>query len=346
MINLVMAKIILFIIGMGLALIKRRVGKEMLSIKYLGGINMVQRLISANPSEIRKMTKDELFQSIKASEGRVVLSENVVSHPSVLGDVTCAEMSRAYGADMILLNVFDVNNPFVVAAYEGQYSAETCEPNDDVVNRLKDLVGLPIGMNVEPVDETLGLESTRVDIAPGRKASPETFKKASSLGLDFILLTGNPGTGVTNDLIAKNVAVAKEHFDGIIIAGKMHSSGVDEPVVSIKSAEQFLDAGADIVLVPAVGTVWGITEKEVKEVIDLVHSHGKLVMSAIGTSQESAQPEVIQNIGILNKTLGVDIQHIGDANMGLVGIENIKELSDAIRGKRHTVSRMARSINR
>ena len=126
----------------------------------------------------------------------------------------------------------------------------------------------------------------------------------------------------------------------------MHSSGVDEPVVSIKSAEQFLDAGADIVLVPAVGTVWGITEKEVKEVIDLVHSHGKLVMSAIGTSQESAQPEVIQNIGILNKTLGVDIQHIGDANMGLVGIENIKELSDAIRGKRHTVSRMARSINR
>ena len=247
---------------------------------------------------------------------------------------------------MILLNVFDVNNPFVVAAYEGQYSAETCEPNDDVVNRLKDLVGLPIGMNVEPVDETLGLESTRVDIAPGRKASPETFKKASSLGLDFILLTGNPGTGVTNDLIAKNVAVAKEHFDGIIIAGKMHSSGVDEPVVSIKSAEQFLDAGADIVLVPAVGTVWGITEKEVKEVIDLVHSHGKLVMNAIGTSQESAQPEVIQNIGILNKTLGVDIQHIGDANMGLVGIENIKELSDAIRGKRHTVSRMARSINR
>ena len=56
-------------------------------------------------------------------------------------------------------------------------------------------------------------------------------------------------------------------------------------------------------------------------------------MSAIGTSQESAQPEVIQAIGIRNKILGVDIQHIGDANMGLVGIENIKELSDAIRGK-------------
>ena len=62
---------------------------------------------------------------------------------------------------------------------------------------------------------------------------------------------------MTNDLIAKNVALAKKHFDGIIIAGKMHSSGVDEPVVSLKSAEQFIEAGADIVLVPAVGTGLG-----------------------------------------------------------------------------------------
>ena len=50
--------------------------------------------------------KEELFQSIKASEGRVILSENVVVHPSVAGDITCAEMSKAYGADM--MNVFDV----------------------------------------------------------------------------------------------------------------------------------------------------------------------------------------------------------------------------------------------
>lgn len=61
----------------------------------------------------------------------------------------------------------------------------------------------------------------------------------------------------------------------------MHSSGVDEPVVSLKSAEQFIEAGADIVLVPAVGTVWGIDDQQVKEVVDFAHSKGKLVMSAI-----------------------------------------------------------------
>ena len=52
----------------------------------------------------------------------------------------------------------------------------------------------------------------------------------------------------------------------------MHSSGVDEPVVSLKSAEQFIEAGADIVLVPAVGTVWGIDDQQVKEVVDFAHS--------------------------------------------------------------------------
>lgn len=307
---------------------------------------MVKRLISATSSEVKKMNKEELFQSIKASEGRVILSENVVVHPSVAGDITAAELSKAYGADMILLNAFDVNNPIIVAAYENQYSAETCIPNDLVVERIKDLVGLPVGMNIEPVDNDLELETTRIEISPGRQASAETFKKANKLGLDFILLTGNPGTGVTNDLIAKNIALAKEHYDGLIIAGKMHSSGVDEPVVSIESAEKFINAGADIILVPAVGTVWGVDDSMVKEVVELAHSRGRLVMSAIGTSQESAQPEVIQEIGIRNKILGVDIQHIGDANMGLTGIENIKELSDAIRGKRHTVSRIARSIIR
>ena len=49
--------------------------------------------------------------------------------------------------------------------------------NDEVVHRLKELVGLPIGMNVEPVDENLDLASTRVSIEPGRKASAATFKK-------------------------------------------------------------------------------------------------------------------------------------------------------------------------
>ena len=54
------------------------------------------------------MNAQELKQSIKASEGRVILSENVAPRESFIGDITNAEIARAFGADMILLNCLDV----------------------------------------------------------------------------------------------------------------------------------------------------------------------------------------------------------------------------------------------
>ncbi|VLS73300.1 PEP phosphonomutase-like protein [Streptococcus pneumoniae] len=65
----------------------------------------MKRLISANPSEILQMNAEELKQSILASEGRVVLSENVVTRETFVGDITNSEIARAFGADMILLSL-------------------------------------------------------------------------------------------------------------------------------------------------------------------------------------------------------------------------------------------------
>ena len=47
----------------------------------------------------------------------------------------------------------------------------------------------------------------------------------------------------------------------------MHGSGVDEPVVNLEAITNFVEAGADIILVPAVGTVWGVSEEEVREAV-------------------------------------------------------------------------------
>jgi hypothetical protein len=47
------------------------------------------------------------------------------------------------------------------------------------------------------------------------------------------------------------------------------------------------------------------------------------------------------------KMAGTDIHHIGDSGCTGIAIpENIMEYSIAIRGKRHTYIRMARSLNR
>ena len=298
----------------------------------------MKRLISANPSEILNMTAQELKQSIQASEGRVVLSENVVIRETFVGDITNAEIAKAFGADMILLNCLDVFRPEIFGL--------DCK-KEQIVHELHRLVGAPIGVNLEPVDlEADMLEEVQV-IAAGRQASQTSFEQIEKLGFDFVCLTGNPGTGVSNKEIIDAVKLAKQHFSGLIIAGKMHGAGVSEPVADIQIAEQLLEAGADVILVPAVGTVPAFSDEEMRAVVDLVHSKKGLVLSAIGTSQETSDVDTIKQIALRNKICGVDIQHIGDAGYGgLAVVDNIYALSNAIRGLRHTVSRLARSVNR
>ncbi|MGP6139295.1 MULTISPECIES: DUF7916 family protein [unclassified Jeotgalibaca] len=299
---------------------------------------MVKRLISANTSEIMAMSTEELKQSIWASDGRVIVSENIVTRETFIGDVTNAEIAKAFGADMILLNGLDVLEPFVFALdLEG----------GTVVEKLHHLVGCPIGVNLEPIDLDADMTEEALKIETGRQATAEAFKKIETDGYDFVCLTGNPATGVSNSQIIAAIKLAKAHFSGIVIAGKMHSSGVNEPVVTLVDVQKFLAAGADIILAPAVGTVPGFDEADMKAIVKEVHKQGGLVLSAMGTSQESSDEATVREIAIRNKICGVDMHHIGDSGYGgLAPVENIFALSKAIRGQRHAVSRMARSINR
>lgn len=298
---------------------------------------MVKRFISSNASEILSMTAPELKQSIKASEGRVILSENVAFKESYIGDVTNAEIARSFGADLILLNGIDIFQPFVAGL----------DAKEDFVQELHRLVGRPIGINLEPVDSQAQMAGERLIINEGRQASLATIQRAEELGVDFICLTGNPGTGVTNQAIIDTIRVVKENFSGLLIAGKMHASGVDEPVADLEAIAQFIEAGVDIVLAPAVGSVPGFDEQDLKQIVRLAHQKGALVMSAIGTSQESADEDIVKEMAIRNKICGVDIQHIGDSGYGcLAPVENIFAMSKALRGQRHTISMISRSINR
>ena len=79
---------------------------------------MSKRLLNCFASDFKKMTKEELINAIKASEGRTVLSENVADRRTVTGDVTNSELARAFGADLILLNGLDVYNPDIAALPE------------------------------------------------------------------------------------------------------------------------------------------------------------------------------------------------------------------------------------
>ena len=297
----------------------------------------MKRLISCSASDFAAMTPQELKTAIFASAGRSVMSETIVAFEPLMRELTNAEVVSAFGADMILLNFYDTLHP----AIRGLPGTP-----ENPIAALKRLVGRPVGINLEPVGTGKALESISA-LPRGRRASKETFEAAQQQGADYICLTGNPGTGVTNDAIEEAVRLCRSHFSGLIIAGKMHGAGIDEAVFDPEAFIRFIKAGADIILIPAPGTVPGVTEQDASAAVRVIHQNGALALSAIGTSQESADAATIREIALSCKRAGVDIQHIGDsAACGMADPENILTLSIAIRGKRHTVFRMASSVLR
>lgn len=300
----------------------------------------MKRLISSSASEIAQMDADQLKQAIFASEGRTIVAETVVTTAPLIQGLSNPEVMASFGADIIILNELDVFNPEIPGL-------ELHSGSSEIIRELKRLVGRPIGINLEPVDEDQELMEDKVHLNPGRLVSKASLEAADQLGVDMILLTGNPATGVTMPAIQKAVKVAKTHYSGLVLAGKMHGAGLAESIVNETALLDFINDGADGVLILAVNTVPGVNELENQAVTKKIHEQGGLVLSTIGTSQESAQASVIEAIGLSNKRVGVDMHHIGDGSYGrMPDPENIVALSLAVRGKRHTYFRMVQSINR
>ena len=120
-----------------------------------------------------------------------------------------------------------------------------------------------------------------------------------------------------------------------------------EQIMTKEDVRRFREAGADVLLFPAPGTVPGITMEYVRELVGFAHGMGALTITAVGTSQEGADTDTIRRIALMCKMTGTDIHHLGDTGYtGMALPENIQAYSVAIRGIRHTYHRMASSVRR
>jgi len=307
-----------------------------------------KRLLEAFASDFRAMDGRDLLESIRQSEGRVLCAEVLALSPPLVDGISNAELAAAMGADLLLLNGYHVLQPQVIG-FPGESEldlgwARLSAGVGTTPARVKEWIGRPVGLNLEPIPDPE--KATR---AAGRLATPENARRALEQGADFLVITGNPQTGVTGEGIAEAVARIREAMGSapLVLAGKMHRAGTDEPVISERDVEAMIEAGADGILIPLPGTVPGVTEEEAARLATRIHRSGRLVMGTIGTSQEGASPSVIEQLALAGKRIGVDIFHIGDAGlMGIAFPENIYTLSIAIRGRRHTWRRMAASLHR
>lgn len=244
------------------------------SIYFREALFMTKRLLDCNSSDIINMSKKDILEAIAASEGRVIVTETIGAVQPTLYSISNAELACAFGADILLLNLFDV--------YEPTFYGIPKVSDNEIIKEIKRLTGRIVGINLEPVDVNEQTIGEVHPISSGRMANKDTAIMAKKMGADMIVLTGNPGTGVSNNAIINSLKeIHKILKDEIILAaGKMHAAG------SLK------ESGENI-----------IKKEDVKEF----------------------------------------------AEAGYVGIaipENIMDYSIAIKGKRHTYTRMARSINR
>lgn len=316
----------------------------------------MSRLINQTPQSLQHLKGAKLLESIKESEGRVVVAEIAAAIPPLVDGVSNVELAAAFGADLILLNVYDVRKPQVFG-FPSQVPIETeFSPYPGLSQMLgmgvtcdlvKKWVGRPVGINLEPVPP-----DNPANIPVGRRATIENVQLAVQQGADFIVLTGNPGTGVSISLMVDFLEQVRATGiqELVWMAGKMHGSGQfvpGESWMTEKEMKRLKDAGVDVILLPQPGTVPGIMPGEAEKLVRKAHQLGFLVMLTIGTSQEGATTTVMEQLALQGKMVGGDLFHIGDAGLsGMALPENIMTYSIALKGKRHTYRRMAQSLLR
>jgi hypothetical protein len=293
----------------------------------------VPRILDLDSRQLAALRGKALTTSVASSEGRALVGE-VWPHTLLMGSahqtggVTNMELAAAFGADIIVLNM-------VEKAFDGRRWSFPEIGEFDSLNDVAELIGRPMCINLEAGN-----------VPDGRLATPDNARLLIDQGAAMICLTANPGTGAGFDDIAGTTASLRTALgeDAAIWSGKMHMAGRTEEI-NAKGLVKLVDAGADGVLLPIPGTVPGVTREIAAEAVREVHARGSIVLGTIGTSQEGSHVDLIPNLALIAKEIGVDAHHIGDAYAtGVMDPEFLYAYSVAIRGRRHTWNRMGRSI--
>ncbi|GEN49229.1 DUF7916 family protein [Ligilactobacillus pobuzihii] len=302
----------------------------------------VKRLINATYNDIAQMNGRNLKTSILKSEGRVIMAQHLLfDSVGLVRGITNAEINKAFGADLILLNTFNFDKPEKNLGMQGL-----------TVSELKERVKVPVGIYLGCPSKDSNEDEQLYD-KNGMLATKAHIQMCQNLGIDFIILGGNPGTGTSLDDVIKATKKVREicGSDMLIFAGKWED-GVNEKVLgdplatydSKEKIRRLIDAGADVIDLPAPGTRSGISVKDIKELVYFAHTYkeGTLAMSFLNSSVEGADVNTIREVALKIKETGADIVAIGDGGFSGCPIpENIMQLSITIKGKPYTYFRMA-----
>jgi len=321
-------------------------------------------------AKLANANRKDLTESIKAAGGRIIVGETITFKQTLVDGVSNVELLKSCGCDMVTMNHYNVDMPMIpglTSTLEGiekfgsfwnVEGARGCIPDEKVVegtfqkiylqfgfgrtiNEVKELAGIPVGITLEPVSEEAGYPKARI-------ANASNAERAASQGASYVIIIQTPS--MPEKEFAGCVAQVRQGMGekGLVKAGKMPwgSSFVkgSGQFITEKEILAIAKAGADAVILPSPGTVPGLTVELVREWVNIVHGCGLLVETTIGTSQEGADADVIRRIAIDSKMAGADMFQIGDGGYGGIATpDNVMAFATSIKGRRHTLRRMAMS---
>lgn len=329
-----------------------------MSVKFLNDVG--KKIIEAS--------RKELVQAIQGASGRVIIGETVTFKQNLIDGVTNIELIKSWGCDMATINHYNPAMPMMpglpstqegieqffsywnvdgslgsipdIKKVEGSFQSSFLEFGfGRTIGEVKRLAGIPVGMTLEPVTKDSDFPISRI-------ASKENAKKGMEQGASYITIISTPSMSEKDFAGCVNNVREGVEDKGLVKAGKMPWGGsfltkADE-FISVKELKELAKAGADVIVLPAPGTVPGLTIDLVKTWVSVIHECGLLAETTIGTSQEGADVAVIQRIAIDSKMTGADLFQIGDSVYGgSCSPENVMAFAKAIKGQRHVLRRMA-----
>jgi len=125
---------------------------------------MNDRILDLRPEKLVRLQGIELIDSILAAEGRTILSEMVCPIMSMLYDVSNPELAAGLGADIVLLNLYDVYKPDVFGVVPLQ--------GESIIEAVKRLSGRVVCANLEPfTSNSVFMMGDKEELPIGRKAT-------------------------------------------------------------------------------------------------------------------------------------------------------------------------------
>lgn len=317
------------------------------------------RLLTASPQTILGYTAEQLLHAIRMSEGRTVVGVARVRGPNACDGVSNMELCAAFGADIVALGLYDPHNPY----FPGLPNRVQQDPDDAILaqvqidlgrgwtlTEIKQLIGRPIAAALYGTEDSFPDEMeasfTRV------VANTSNARLLADQGVDIIqVMDWLADIDTLTDRIRD---ISRELGDSAILSfARPNGWGLfghlaPSEVITTDDITKLVRSGAQIIELPAVSTLPGMTPEVVGRSVHAIHDAGALANLWIASSQEGADVATVREIALASKQVGADLLTISDVGLteSVPDPENILALSVAIRGRRHTYRRMAFSINR